>query len=106
MTDKASTLREAIDSLREVTKDMDLPTPDDIFNDRRGWLDIETAPRDHFILLGCPEDRSVWLAKWQGGEWYGVDDRGLTRSGHSHGDPNNVTGWFVTHWQPLPEAPR
>lgn len=74
------------------------------------WLPIETAPKDirneHFILLYCPEDHSRWLAKWQGGEWYGVDDLGLNRRGYSAGDPNVVTGWAITHWMPLPAGPR
>jgi len=70
------------------------------------WQDIGTAPKDRFIFLYCQEDGSRWLAKWQSGEWYGVDDYGLTRSGHSAGDPKYVTGWFVTHWMPLPSPPK
>lgn len=73
-----------------------------------GWQPIETAPKqsDKFILLYCPEDKSRWLASWQGGEWYGVDNYGLTRSaGHSLGDPDYVTGWFLSHWRPLPAPP-
>lgn len=72
-----------------------------------GWQPIETAPkdRDYFILLWCPEDTSRWLAKWQGNRWYGVDDFGLAREGASVGDPNVVTGWFVSHWMPLPTSP-
>lgn len=71
------------------------------------WRPINTAPKDRFILLHCPEDESRWLAKWQGGGWYGVDvDHGLTREGHSKGDPDYVTGWFVTLWADVPPAPR
>lgn len=71
----------------------------------RGWQEMGTAPKDHFILLYCEEDQSIWLAKWQGGLWYGCDDLGLTRSGHTAGDPNVVTGWAVNGWRPLPSLP-
>lgn len=71
------------------------------------WWPIATAPTDRFILLYCPEDESRWLAKWQGGVWHGVDvEHGLTREGHSHGDTNYVTGWFVSQWVDVPSAPR
>lgn len=71
------------------------------------WRSIETAPTDRFILLYCHEDNSRWLAKWQGGVWYGVDvDHGLTREGHSWGDPNYVTGWFVSQWTDVPTGPQ
>lgn len=74
--------------------------------DRIAWRPIETAPKDGgFMLLYCAEDKSRWLASWQGGQWYGVDDLGLTRQGHSHGDPDYVTGWFITAWMPLPDPP-
>lgn len=66
------------------------------------WESIDTAPKDRFILVYCPEDNSRWLAKWQGGEWYGVDDEGLTRTA---GGPDYVTGWKVTLWQDLPTPP-
>src|SRR5262245_26684566 len=49
------------------------------------WRDMASAPHDAFILLWCPEDQSRWLAKWQGERWYGVDDLGLIREGHSIG---------------------
>lgn len=72
------------------------------------WQPIETAPKDcqKFILLFCPEDQSTWLASWQAGEWYGVDELGLTRSGHGLGS-DVTTVWFVTHWMhlPIPPAP-
>lgn len=70
------------------------------------WRPIETAPKDVFIFLYCPEDGSRWLAKWQDRRWHGVDDMGLTRAGASAGDPDVVTGWFVSHWMPLPPPPR
>jgi hypothetical protein len=73
--------------------------------DRLLWRPIETAPKDSFILLYCMEDDSRWLAKWQGHRWHGVDDMGLTRDGHSDGDPEVVTGWAVNAWMPLPAAP-
>lgn len=73
--------------------------------DARKWDPIETALRDSFIFLYCPEDGSRWLAKWQGDRWYGVDDCGLSRCGSSEGDPEVVTGWFLSHWQPLPASP-
>ena len=69
------------------------------------WRPIESAPKDCFILLYCAEDQSRWLAKWQGSAWFGVDDQGLTRVGHSAGDPNVVAGWFLDAWMPLPEPP-
>lgn len=72
------------------------------------WQPMRTAPKDRFILLWCPEDKSIWFAKWQGGlqgNWHGVDDLGLTREGHSIGSPDVVTGWFVEFWQPLPLSP-
>ena len=69
------------------------------------WQPIETAPKDRFILLYCAEDRSCWLAKWQDGQWYGVDDHGLTRHGNSSNETNSVTGWFVSAWQELPSPP-
>src|SRR6185312_11892115 len=69
------------------------------------WRTMESAPKDQFIFLFCPEDGSRWLAKWQSHRWHGVDDLGLTREGHSFGDPDVVTGWAVTHWQPLPTPP-
>lgn len=69
------------------------------------WQPIETAPKDGtFIILNCPEDGSRWWASWQGHQWFGVDEYGLTRAGASFGDPEIVTGWFVTHWMPLPRA--
>jgi hypothetical protein len=67
------------------------------------WQPIENAPKDEFILLFCEEDETTWLAKWQGGGWYGVDDQGLTREGHS--DPNFVLGWLIRFWRPLPTHP-
>lgn len=67
------------------------------------WQLIDTAPKDSFIIVYCPEDSSRWLAKWQGGEWYGSDcEHGILRTGHSLGDPNYVTGWFVSHWRDVP----
>ena len=61
------------------------------------WQMIETAPKDgKFYLLYCDEDGSIWLAAWQGGEWYGVDEFGLTRISRI---------WEPTHWQPLPVRP-
>lgn len=69
------------------------------------WRPMETAPKDRFILLYCAEDNSRWLAKWQGLRWHGVDDDGLTREGHSLGDPEVVTGWAVMAWMPLPDPP-
>jgi hypothetical protein len=71
------------------------------------WQPIETAPKDGtFIILYCPEDGSQWWASWQGGySWFGCDECGLRREGYSLGDPNVVTGWFVSHWQPRPESP-
>lgn len=69
------------------------------------WLSMDTAPKDIFILLWCAEDRSRWLAKWQGDRWYGVDDMGLTREGHTAGDPEEVTGWAVNAWTFLPNPP-
>ena len=70
-----------------------------------GWLTMDSAPRDRFILLWCAEDNSRWLAMWQGDRWYGVDDEGLTREGASIGDLEVVTGWYVDRWQSLPAAP-
>lgn len=61
-----------------------------------GWRDIASAPRDRFIFVYCPEDKSRWLAKWQSDQWYGVDEQGLTRSSNH---------WRVAHWRPLPEPP-
>lgn len=67
------------------------------------WQDIETAPKDRFILVYCPEDDTRWLAKWQGDQWHGVDaEDGLTRTA---GGPEYVTGWKVTHWMPVPAGP-
>ena len=62
----------------------------------KGWQPIETAPKDQFILLWVKEDGSRWLAKWQGGNWYGVDELGLTRCSSTY-EP--------THWHPLPRPP-
>lgn len=73
--------------------------------DKLLWRPIETAPKDRLILLYCTEDNSRWWAMWQGGRWYGVDDMGLTREGHSAGDPEVVTGWAVTAWMPIPDQP-
>lgn len=71
---------------------------------RQDWQPIETAPKasDKFILLYCPEDDSRWWASWQSGRWYGCDDFGLRREGMG---PDDVTGWAVTHWMPLPSPP-
>lgn len=69
------------------------------------WNSMESAPKDRFILLYCAEDNSRWLAKWQGARWFGVDDSGLSREGHSAGDPEVVTGWAINCWRPLPEPP-
>jgi hypothetical protein len=66
------------------------------------WSPIETAPKDRFILVWCPEDNSRWLAKWQGERWYGVDESGLTREGMG---PEDVTGWKVEAWMEIPPAP-
>lgn len=70
------------------------------------WRPIASAPKDAntFLILYCPEDDSRWWASWQGGEWFGVDEYGLRRTGHSQGD-DAVTGWFVTAWMPIPEPP-
>lgn len=68
------------------------------------WRPVATAPKDEFVILWCPEDQSRWWAKWQGDEWYGVDELGLTRTGHSIGD-DAVTGWIITAWMPMPEPP-
>lgn len=73
--------------------------------DDHGWMDIRTAPPTEFILLHCSEDDSIWFAKWQDDVWHGIDELGLTREGHSAGDPRFVTGWFVERWQPLPKPP-
>jgi hypothetical protein len=71
------------------------------------WQPIETAPKDRFILLYCHEDDSRWIAKWQGGEWYGTDcEHGILRMGHSYGDTEYVTGWFVSQWTDIPPPPR
>jgi len=70
-----------------------------------GWRDIASAPKDRFIFVFCAEDNSRWIAKWQGGLWYGVDEHGLTREGRSAGDPDIVTGWAVNLWQPFPAPP-
>lgn len=74
---------------------------------RTSWRPIETAPKEgeHFFLLYCAEDNSRWLARWQDDRWYGVDDLGLTREGHSAGDTDWATGWFVNAWMPLPDPP-
>lgn len=69
------------------------------------WQAIETAPTDRFILLYCSEDHSRWLAKWQDDVWHGIDELGLTRVGHSTGDPRFVTGWFVDNWRDIPAPP-
>lgn len=70
------------------------------------WQPIHTAPKDRFIFLYCPEDGSRWLAMWQQGEWYGVDvDHGIRRTGHSLGDKDFVTGWFVSQWHDTPPVP-
>lgn len=71
---------------------------------QNGWQPIETAPKDRFILLLCPEDGTRWLAKWQGQRWYGIDDMGLTREGSSVCDGEVVTGWKIYAWQDLPPA--
>lgn len=73
--------------------------------DRMMWRSIQTAPQDRFIILWCPEDGSRWWASWQSGEWHGVDEFGLTRRGHSLGDTNYVSGWFVAGWLPIPDGP-
>jgi hypothetical protein len=70
--------------------------------DKLFWRPIETAPRDRFIVLYCAEDNSRWWAKWQGDQWYGVDELGLTRTGRG---PEDVTGWEVTAWMPIPDPP-
>lgn len=73
---------------------------------RMCWRPIDTAPKNGvFVLLYCAEDRSRWLASWQGLRWHGVDELGLTREGHSFGDPDVVTGWAVNAWMPLPDPP-
>lgn len=69
------------------------------------WQPIDSAPKYKFVFLFCKEDGSRWFAKWQEHRWHGVDDSGLSREGASAGDPDVVTGWFVTHWQPLPAPP-
>lgn len=70
------------------------------------WESMATAPKDRFILLYCAEDGSRWLAMWQGLRWHGVDELGLTREGHSAGDPDVVTGWAVNGWMDLPPVPK
>lgn len=61
-----------------------------------GWRSMESAPKDRFIFLHCREDGSRWLAKWQGGMWYGVDELGLTRTSETH---------TPTSWTELPAPP-
>lgn len=69
-----------------------------------GWRDIESAPKDGFIVLYAPcvglESGPVtaW-AKWQGSGWYGVDEQGLTYM------PSDHIGNMPTHWRPLPPPP-
>lgn len=62
------------------------------------WHPIETAPKDRFVIVFCPRDNSRWLAAWQGGRWYGVDDYGLTRDSHTHHET-------ITHWTEIPPPP-
>lgn len=70
------------------------------------WEPIDTAPKDRFILVYCPEDNSRWFVKWQGGEWSGSDcEHGFLRRGQSINDPDYVTGWFVTRWTDIPPPP-
>lgn len=66
------------------------------------WHLIESAPADKFVLLYCPEDDTRWLAKLQHGRWRGHDENGNSREGMG---PEDVTGWKVTHWAPLPDKP-
>lgn len=104
---KAARRKEA--EMAKIAEEYDLDPLGDFKQlvDRLLWRDIDTAPRDaeQFILLYCAEDRSRWFASWQGGQWFGVDDMGLRRTGQSAGDPKYVTGWFVNAWMPLPEPP-
>lgn len=73
---------------------------DETTADDEDWQPIETAPKDHFILLFCPRDHSRWLAMWQSDDrWYGVDDCGLTRDSVAHRET-------ITHWMYLPAHPR
>lgn len=70
------------------------------------WQSMETAKQDgSFMFLFCPEDGSRWMASWQSGEWYGVDEVGLTRSMGYHKGSDRVTGWEITHWMPPPASP-
>lgn len=74
---------------------------------RMEWQSMETAKQDGtFMFLFCPEDGSRWLAAWQDGQWYGVDDTGLTRSDGWHKGSDRVTGWEITAWMPLPASPQ
>jgi hypothetical protein len=75
--------------------------------DKVTWRTMESAPKDpeKFIILFCLEDKTRWIASWQGGRWFGVDDMGLRREGHTEGDPEVVTGWAVNCWMPLPDIP-
>jgi hypothetical protein len=65
-----------------------------------GWQPIESAPRDGTRVyakgrdFGKPDgdEHFVWVV-WELGEWLEADDE-------------NSTCWHLTHWMPLPAAPK
>ena len=78
----------------------------------RGWMPIETAPRDgRFLLLHVPEGLESGTVTV--GAYYRCEDRaenGRFKKGNWDGwlgmDADVQSSWCdPTHWQPLPQPP-
>ena len=66
------------------------------------WRDIETAPKDAYILLFNPEAPD-WDGNMDVGRWYGSDDGGFWSCGGPNGGLE--LDYPFSHWMPLPEPP-
>lgn len=72
----------------------------------REWQPIDTAPKDGTLILGWPQDGGgpviVWWASH--GEQFKDQDGWDTGECDGYGDPKPKE--ILTHWMPLPDAPR
>lgn len=72
---------------------------------RKGWRQIEDAPRDGTVVLGrrTYADRYTGVLRYQKRRTYWGKTSHVPLYGWNHGrDPEDQDLWQPTHWQPLP----